>query len=78
VRPEDVVVDAAGASSVVVGIEHLGSHGYADVELAPALVFRMRTDGPPPAIGSTVPVKLERIHLFHPVTGEAIGPPVEV
>jgi multiple sugar transport system ATP-binding protein len=73
VRPEDVVLDDAGVS-VNVGKGHfVGSHGFAGVELAPGFTIEMRTESVPPPAGSTVRVRLRRLHVFDPRSGLVLG-----
>lgn len=73
VRAEDVMIDSTGIE-VRVGRGHfLGSHGFAQVELAPGSHVEMRTDGVPPEAGSRVRVRLRHLHVFHPSTGAVLG-----
>jgi len=73
IRPEDIVMAAAGVT-VPVGKGHfLGSHGMARIELAPGDWAEMRTEGPPPAPGALVQVRLRRLHIFDPRSGLVLG-----
>ena len=69
VRPEDVELDDTGTSVRVGRSYFLGSHGMAQVEMAPGQWAEMRTEGPCPPTGTEVRIRLRRLHLFDPETG---------
>jgi ABC-type sugar transport system ATPase subunit len=73
IRPEDIVMDPAGMTVGVGRGSFLGSHGLAQVELAPGATVEMRTEGPCPPAGSEVKIRLCRLHIFDPRTGIALG-----
>lgn len=73
VRPEDVILDADGVEVTVVRGYFAGGHGVAGVELAPGATAEMRTEGPPPSIGTRVRVRLRRLHIFDTSTGLTVG-----
>jgi ABC-type sugar transport system ATPase subunit len=73
IRPEEIVMAGSGTEVTVGRGYFVGSHGYAKVELAPGHWAEMRTAGPPPAEGSTVTVRLRRLHVFHPNSGRTLG-----
>lgn len=73
VRAEDVVADPQGVAVRVGRGYYLGSHGFAEVELAPGSPVQMRTEGVPPSVGEMIKIRLRRLHVFHPDTGSVIG-----
>jgi hypothetical protein len=72
-RPEDIVADPAGVAMIAGPGSYLGRHGFLQLQLVPGSFVDMRTSGVPPAPGSTVRVRLRRIHLFHPESGLGLG-----
>jgi len=73
IRPEDVVLDDAGA---VVRCGHgyyTGSNGFVQVEVAPDSWVEMRTNGPPPPAGTEVRVRFKEAHVFDSITGFVLG-----
>ncbi|MEA2000553.1 MAG: ABC transporter ATP-binding protein [Actinomycetota bacterium] len=72
-RPEDIVADPSGAAVTAGPGSYLGSHGFVQLQVAPGSFVDMRTSGVPPTPGSTVRVRLRRIHLFHPESGLGLG-----
>lgn len=73
IRPEDISLDVGGVPVRVGSGYFLGSHGFAEVELAPGRFLQMRTDEVPPSPGAMVKVRLRRLHVFHPTTGLVLG-----
>lgn len=73
IRPEDVVEDPHGTPVPVGGGYFLGSYGFAQVELAPGAWVEMRTEAPPPPSGTTVTVRVRRLHVFNPITGVTLA-----
>jgi sn-glycerol 3-phosphate transport system ATP-binding protein len=73
IRPEDVLRDPGGVAVTVGRGWFGGADGAAQVELAPGEWLEMRTRDLPPHPGSRVTVRLRRLHLFDPTTGELVG-----
>lgn len=73
VRPEDIDVDPSGVAVRVVGGYFAGSHGIAEIELAPGHAVEMRTESVPPPAGSVVHIRLRRLHIFDPRSGLVLG-----
>ena len=72
IRAEDIVEDASGTEVEIGRGYYLGSHGFAQVQLTPDLWVEMRTTGLPPDPGTTMRVRIRRLHVFDPRTGRAI------
>ena len=72
-RAEDITADPAGVEVRVGSGYFLGSHGIARVELAPGEWAEMRTAGPPPPPGTTIPIRLCRAQIFDPETERTLG-----
>lgn len=73
VRPDAVEPDPGGVALEVRSGYFVGSHGLARLGLADGSEIEMRTTEPPPPRGSTICVKIRRLHLFHPETGRTLG-----
>ena len=73
VRPEDVVLDPNGALMRCGRGYYTGSNGFVQVEVAPGGWIEMRTDGPPPPVGTEVGVRFKRAYIFDSVTGGVLG-----
>lgn len=73
IRPEDVVLDPSGTTVRIGRSYYLGSHGFAQVELARDSWVEMRTDDQPPPEGTEVSIKLRRAHVFDHRTGMVLG-----
>jgi ABC-type sugar transport system ATPase subunit len=72
VRPDEVALDEGGVPGIVVRMEHHGASSLVDVEVAPGVVVPVRTEVPLP-VGLRVSVALVAAHVFHRVTGTALG-----
>ncbi len=73
IRPEDIVLDAAG-TAVQCGRRYFtGSDGFVNLEIAPGSWVEMRTNEAPPPAGTEVRVRLRRAHVFDSVTGLVLG-----
>ncbi len=73
IRPEDVVADAGGVSVRCGRGYFAGSHGIVDIEIAPGHTVEMRTDGAAPPPGTSIRIRLRRLHIFDPRTGLVLG-----
>lgn len=73
VRPEDIDLDELGVAVTVGKGYFVGSHGFAEIELAGGHTVEMRTESVPPPPGSVIHVRLRRLHLFDPRSGLVLG-----
>lgn len=73
IRPEDVVLDDAGAALRCGRGYYTGSNGFVQVEVAPNSWVEMRTEGPPPLPGTEVRVRFKQAYVFDSVTGFVLG-----
>ena len=73
VRPEDIVTDPNGVEVAVRRAYFDGSHGFAEIEVAPGRSIEMRSNEPLDRFGNRIRVRLRRLHLFNSTTGVVLG-----